>query len=99
MSTYDGTHLIFDCERHQPHIQDLQGLTYLIEHFGYLPLRIDESGETVSAPVRMTWSTRLGIALELGPYSVSTEDAAQLRAVLDTYLERARWATGTPEPS
>lgn len=88
-----------DTERSQPHIQAMQGFTYLVEHFGDLPLRIDETGQTVRAPMRMTFSDCLGIALEIGPYSVSTEDAAQLRAVLNEYLARAQWATGMPELS
>jgi hypothetical protein len=42
----------------------------------------------------MTVSDRLGVALEIGPYSVSTEDAAALRQLLDLYLTRAHWAAG-----
>lgn len=89
---------IFDTPRHAPHVKALQGNTYTVAEFGNLPLRIDDTGISVAAPLRMTWSDQLGIALELGPYSISTEDAAQLRAVLNDYLARAAWCTGLPEP-
>ena len=87
----------FDTDRAADHVRDLQGNTHLVEILGELPLRIDDLGETVQAPMRMVWSDELGIALELGPYSISIEDAAQLRVVLDTFLEHAHWATGSPE--
>lgn len=90
---------MFDCDRSQPHVKALQGLTYTVEEFGNMPLRIDDLGITVEAPMRMVWSDQLGVALEFGPYSISTEDTAQLRAVLNTYLEHAAWATGQPEIS
>lgn len=89
---------IFDCDRAQPHVQAMQGLTYTVEEFGNLPLRIDDLGETIEAPMRMTFSD-FGIALEMGPYSISTEDAAQMRAVLSVFLDHAAWATGQPEIS
>lgn len=86
--------LNFDADRSTRQVEDLQGRTHIVAQFGQLPLRIDETGETVQAPLRMTVSDRLGVALEIGPYSVSTEDAAALRQLLDLYLTRARWAAG-----
>lgn len=85
---------IFDTDRTAQNVLDLQGRTHIIAELGQLPLRIDETGETVQAPIRMTVSDRLGIALEIGPYSISTEDAAALRQLLDLYLTRARWSSG-----
>lgn len=87
-------HTIFDADRATDQVSHLQGRTHIVAQFGYLPLRIDETGDTVHAPVRMSVSDRLGLALEIGPYSLSTEDAALLQGLLGEYLNRSRWSAG-----
>lgn len=84
----------FDSDRSTSTVIDLQGRTHIVAHFGHVPLRIDETGDTVHAPVRMTISDRLGIGLEIGPYSMSSEDAAVLKQLLGEFLARSNWAAG-----
>lgn len=84
----------FDTDRQGRNIVELQGKTTQISHFGSVTLRVDETGHTIQLPVRMTHSERLGIALELGPYSLSTQDATVLHILLAEYLARADWAGG-----
>lgn len=84
----------FDTDRSASHIETLQGTTHTIAEFGALPLRCDDTGSTVHAPLRMTHTDQLGIAFELGPYSISTEDVIQLGCVIEDYLARVKWSTG-----
>lgn len=90
------THDVFDSDRTAEHVQAMQGERFTVADYGILPLRIDDTGTTVHAPLRMVWTDHLGVALELGPYSISSEDAAQLSEVLARYATQLRGAPTLP---
>lgn len=53
------------------------------------PLRVAlraASGEYVTLPTRIVWSTDLEYSLEIGPYSLGFSDGLLLKGILDEFI-------------
>jgi hypothetical protein len=70
----------------------MQGKSKTLGDFGNVTMRIDATGEYVQVPVRMTLTGKLGLGVEVGPFSLSINDSKVLAAILDEINNRADWS-------
>lgn len=76
----------FDSDRSADHIVERLGRTYPIRLYGHLPLGCADTGQVEMAPIRMTYSDRTGVHLEIGPYDIDPANVAYLHRMLSTFL-------------
>lgn len=81
----DKDDVVLDADRHTQNVIDLQGVTHTVREYGMLPFRIDETGQTIQMPLRATYTSALGFAFEVGPYSLSREDATALACIISAF--------------
>jgi hypothetical protein len=63
----------------------------IMDTFGHIAARIDETDGWCSMPLRLTHTQGVGWHLELGPYDIAGHDINRLRAAINAYDD----ATGT----
>lgn len=86
---------VFDADRTAAHITQRVGETTVIREFGELPMICADTGEQITAPIRVSYNAHDGLVFDIGPYSIDHAYAAELRTALDTYLADVAWDTGS----